>query len=177
MDATPHYRTALGIAAALALALVLLGASITSASAQDRPGRFTMSPIDGGFARLDTETGVMALCRAQPGNAAGAGAWNCQPMADTAAETQGRLVKLEGENKDLRAEVKRLEDLLGLNGERPKGEGPQAEQRPGGRSGGLGLPSEEDVDKAVSYMERMVKKLQDAMKRLEGSDTRKGTPL
>lgn len=173
MDATAHRRTALGIAAALAL----LGAGMTSAGAQDRPGRFTMSPIDGGFVRLDTETGAMALCRALPGHAAGAGAWNCQPMGDTAAETQGRLGKIEGENKELRAEVKRLEDLLGLNGERPKSEGPQAEQRPGGRSGGLGLPSEEDVDKAVSYMERMVKKLQEAMKRLEGIDSRKGTPL
>jgi hypothetical protein len=70
---------------------------------------------------------------------------------------------LEGENRELRAEVKRMEDLLGLNGEKPKDDEKRAE-RPGG---GLNLPSEQDVDKALSYMERMVKKFQDTMKRLE----------
>jgi hypothetical protein len=158
----------------------LLGVMIAAAApafAQDRPGRFVMSPVDGGFARLDTETGVMSLCKAQPKDAASVGNWACQPMADATAETLARVRKLEGENKDLRAEVKRMEDLLGLNGDKPKGEEKQAEQRPGGSSGGLNLPSEQDIDRALSYMERMVKKFHDTMKRLEQGDNRKGTTL
>jgi hypothetical protein len=156
------------------------GTAIAGASAglaQDRPGRFVMSPVDGGFARLDTETGAMSLCKAQPQDAASPSGWACQPMGDTTADAQAKTRKLEAENKDLRAEVKRMEDLLGLNGEKPKAEDKQAEQRPGGPGGGLNLPSEQDVDRALSYLERMVKKFHDTMKRLEDGSGRKGTTL
>lgn len=152
------------LTAAIAGAMTLVaGASVLVA--QERPGRFSMSPVEGGFVRLDTETGAMSYCKAQPKEAAANGMWACQPMADTSTDAR----KLETENKDLRAEVRRMEDLLGLNGEKPKGEEKQAEQRPGGSGGPFNLPSEQEVDKALSYMERMVKKFHDTMKRLEGA--------
>jgi hypothetical protein len=173
MHAIARHRAQIGLFTGLMLAV----AGTTAVQAQERPGRFVMSPVDGGFARLDTETGTVSICKAQPKDTATPGTWNCQPMGDAAAEAQARLKSLEGENKELRAEVKRMEDLLGLNGAKPKGEEQQTEQRPGGRSGGLNLPSEEEIDKALTYMERMVKKFHDAMKRLEGGDTRKGMPL
>jgi hypothetical protein len=169
---TPGRSSALAMMAATEL----LVASASPGLAQDRPGRFVMSPVDGGFARLDTETGTMSLCKAQPKDAVATSGWACQPMADAAADAQARVRKLEGENKDLRAEVKRMEDLLGLNGDKPKAEDKQAEQRPGGPGGGLNLPSEQDVDRALSYLERMVKKFHDTMKRLEG-ESRRGTTL
>ena len=135
------------------------------ALAQERAGRYMMSPVEGGFARLDTETGAMSICRG-PGKDASSPQWSCQPMADTASEAQALAQRLEAENRELRAEIKRMEDQLGLNGEKPKGEDKQAEQRPGG---GFNLPSEQEVDRALSYMERMVKKFHDTMKRLEGA--------
>ena len=148
-----------GLAAAMATACLGLLASTPSALAQDRPGRYAMSPVEGGFARLDTETGQMSVCRSQK-DAAGVPSWSCQPMADSGAD-DARSRRLEAENKELRAEIRRMEDQLGLNG--PKGDQKQAE-RPGG---GLTLPSEAEVDKALSYMERMIKKFQETMKRLE----------
>ena len=152
----------------LAAATGLWVAAPFSVIAQDRPveraGRFVMSPVDGGFARLDSETGAMSLCKSQPKDASSTGDWACTPMGDAAATAQAAQTrKLEMENKELRAEIKRMEDLLGLNGEKPKDQEKRAE-RPGG---GFSLPSEQDVDKALSYMERMVKKFSDTMKRLE----------
>ena len=149
-----------------ALALTIfsgfLVACASASSAQERAGRFAMSPVDGGFARLDTETGAMSICKSQPAASSPLAEWTCTPMAGSlTSQTQ----KLETENKELRAEIKRMEDLLGLNGAKPGTQEKQAE-RPGG--GGLNLPSEQDVDKALSYMERMVKKFQDTMRRLEG---------
>lgn len=148
--------------AMLALTMVAVA---SSAQAQERPGRFSMSPVEGGFARLDTETGAMAICKPQS-KEADAGQWSCQPMGDAT----GDLRKLEAENRDLKAEIRRMEDLLGLNGDKSK-DGQKHAEKPGG----LNLPSEQDVDKALSYMERMIKKFHDTMKRLEG-ETRRGEP-
>jgi hypothetical protein len=165
----PRNRHTIITAAAVGL---LLGSAAAQAQerTQERPGRYVMNPVEGGFARLDTETGAMAVCKPQAGTPA---AWSCQPMADAAVDTQAQARRLETENKDLRAEVKRMEDLLGLNGQKPKGDEKQAEERPGGR--GLALPSEREIDQALSYMERMVRKFHDTMKRIEGD--KKSTPL
>ena len=177
MNATTIVASRTGIVAALVLGLV----GMTPAFGQEQPGRYTMSPVEGGFARLDTHTGAMSLCKAQPRDPAGNAAWSCLPIGDGAVEAQAKASKLETENKELRAEVKRMEDQLGLNGPAPTppvkpGELP-TEPRPGGKSAGpLNLPSEEEVDKALSYVERMVKKFHDTMKRIE-SNERKGMPL
>ncbi len=85
-------------------------------------------------------------------------------MIDEAVGQPARLRKLEAENSELRAEVKRMEDLLGLNGEKTK-EPERHAERPRQE---FKLPSEQDVDKALSYFESMVKKFHDSMKRLEG---------
>lgn len=50
-------------------ALALAGAAV--ADTADNAGRFTMSPVDGGFLRLDKETGAVAMC-ARSGTA-----WAC----------------------------------------------------------------------------------------------------
>jgi hypothetical protein len=149
-------------------------ASAGVAAAQERPGRYTMSPIEGGaFVRLDTETGAMSVCR-RSGEA-----WDCQAMADSSRPLQEETDRLKAQNKELQAEVKRLEETLGL-GDRKSGEGEQKRaerpggERPGGdRPGGqFRMPSEDDIDKAIDYVERMFKKFRDKLKDLEGSEKR-----
>lgn len=124
-----------------------------------RPGRFQMQPTEGGFLRLDSQTGDVALCARQGAS------FECKPVKDD-RDLQNELARLAAENKELKVEIKRLEDMLGLNG----GKGAA---KPGGK---LELPSEEDVDKALSYMERMLKKFRDKFKDLENGE-KKGTPL
>ena len=46
---------------AILIALALSGAAAAETPA-DPNGRFTMSPVDGGFLRLDKQTGAVAMC-------------------------------------------------------------------------------------------------------------------
>jgi hypothetical protein len=140
----------------------------TSANAQEKPGRYVMSPIDGGFARLDTETGLMSVCKGTAAN------FKCELAPDATVGAQKEAEKNTAEAKELRAEIKRLEELLGL-GDKPEGGNKQAEEqrpgsRPGSRPGGPGfkLPSEAEVDQAFDYIEKMVKKFKSKLKQLEG---------
>ena len=150
----------------------------------EKPGRYAMQSVDGGVLRMDTETGAMSLCTRRSGIIA------CEPVQDDRS-AQKEADRLAIENRELRADIKRLEEQLGL------GDGPQAsappdngrpdagrpganrpdDGRPGGRSPGMGLPSEKDVDMALTYMERMIKKFREKFKDMESSSGGKGTPL
>ena len=146
---------------ALALPLVAAAMSTAMAAGPDRPdgppGRYTMHPADGGFLRLDTQTGQMSMCQRSAGSAGGA--WNCSMLPD-------ERVALERENQDLKTAVKRLEDLAGVAGPREADDkGPMAR-----------LPTEDDVDKAMSYVQRMLKKFREKVRELEDQD-KKGTNL
>jgi hypothetical protein len=143
---------------------ILAALAVLPASAQTReaPARFTMQPVEGGFLRLDTQTGAVSLCRPGSGNLV-----VCQP----AQEEQGlahEIERLRAENLELKAEVKRLQEIAGLAS-------PDAE-RPGKEK--FQLPSEEDVDSALDYLERMFKKFRDRLRSLEEDGSKKpGTPL
>lgn len=143
----------------LGLAGLSIAASPPAATPpEEKPGRFTMQPAEGGFVRLDTATGDVSLCAK-----AGQG-FECKPVKDD-RDMQREIARLADENKELKAEIKRLEEMLGLGG----GQGKPMPK--------LELPSEEDVDKALSYLERMFKKFRDKLKEFDGSGSGKGTPL
>ncbi|MEW5965349.1 MAG: hypothetical protein AB1749_17560 [Pseudomonadota bacterium] len=151
-------RLATALSASLALA--------TGVLAEDA-GRYRMSPTDGGFVRLDTQTGAMALCAKRDQG------WSCTAMADDQASQRQRIETLEAENKALRDEIKRLEEVLGV-GESKPGTGAAPPAPPGGA---FKLPSEEDIDKGFDYLDRMLKKFRDRMKKLEGGSEGDGRTL
>ena len=68
------------------------------------------------------------------------------------------IERLQSENKSLKAQVDHLEETLGL------GEGQADAAKPGTK---LTLPTEQDVDKAFDYFERMLNKLHERMDKLE----------
>jgi hypothetical protein len=134
---------------------MLLAFAFASAAAADTAdnsvGRFTMSPVDGGFLRLDKQTGAVAMC-ARTGTA-----WGCTPVEDhTPAAAEMELSKLEQENKDLKDRIKALEETLET---KPPLNGP-----PGGK---VQLPTDQEVDQALDYLERVYKKVRDRMKDLD----------
>lgn len=139
------------------IAAVLLAGLMPAAVAaeESRSGRYTMHKSDDGFVRLDTLTGTMSLCRK------GANGWGCEPLGDAAPSSPDELARLRRENTELKAEIRRMEEHLGLSGER------RAKNR-----GEFKLPTEQEVEQALDYFERMLKKFQDRLKRLERkSDT------
>lgn len=98
------------ISATLCAAMVPLGgmaqAGLFEAQAEET-GRYTMEPVDGGFLRLDTQTGAVSVCSGS-GNA-----WSCTPAEDERS-------KLEEENAQLRADNLVLREQLSELGEKPK---------------------------------------------------------
>lgn len=156
-------RTHLLVPALLAVVATLPASAQTPAPARETPGRFAMQPIDGGFMRLDTQTGAVSVCRPGTGNLV-----LCQPAQDEQQATAKELGRLRTENTELKAEVKRLQEIAGAQ-PGPPVTGPPAEK--------FQLPSEEDVDHALDYLERMFKKFRDRLRNLEEDGKKPGTPL
>lgn len=121
-------------------------------AASEAPGRYTMSPTDNGFVRLDTKTGQMALCTRQDKD------WACTDMPEDPDESRQRIEALEKENQELKEDVKRLEEAF--------------VQTPGAAPAPkvFSIPDEKDVDKAFDYLETMIKKFRERAKRLEELD-------
>ena len=149
-----NLRTSCGavlITLALPLALPCAAADAPDASG----GRYTMSPADGGFLRLDKQTGAVAMC-ARSGSD-----WACKPVEDqtTTVASPDELSRLQHENRELKDRVKALEDSLETEKPPPLAEGP-----PGGK---LQLPTDQEVDQALDYLERIYKKFRDHVKDLD----------
>ncbi|MGQ0672251.1 MAG: hypothetical protein ACT4N2_05150 [Hyphomicrobium sp.] len=143
-------------------------------AADEKPGRYTMSPTEGGFVRLDTETGEMALCKR-----AADGGWACEAMPDSQQAMRRDLDRLKQENESLR---KNDQAAAGPPATPPPSELPPLPEPEIPGSGDLRkipIPTEQDVDKLFDYVEGMVKKLKDRIKRLEDQNPDKGpgTPL
>lgn len=138
MNARPFYRAALVI-------LALTGSAAAAETPTDAVGRFTIMPADGGFLRLDKETGAVAMC-AHTGNT-----WACTPVEDrTTSAPSPELSRLQQENKDLKERVKALEEAL------------ETSTPPAGPPGSkLQLPTDQEVDQALDYLERIYKKFRD----------------
>jgi hypothetical protein len=165
-----------GIAAAL-----LVAAAAQAFAAGEEPGRYTMTPVEGGFARLDRETGAMSICTGKEGD------WVCKPIAEKQQEMQRRIEQLEGENKVLKTEKSPSAEppLSSPEGAPMPGEAappgdaaPHADSEPPVPPGNLDMPTEKDVDKLFDYVEGMVKKFKERIDRLEKEAKKKEeTPL
>ena len=121
-------------------------------------GRYAWSETPDGLARLDTATGSVALCR-RDGDQFTCG----QPSITSDSSGDGndlerRLRTLESRNLELEAQVAALEGELGRKGAK------------------LEIPSDEDVDKVMGFLDRTLKRFKGMMKDLE-EDERPGVPL
>ncbi|MDX2307050.1 MAG: hypothetical protein NW216_02305 [Hyphomicrobium sp.] len=148
--------------------------TLATARAEEKPGRYTMMPTDGGFVRLDTETGVTSFCKQANG------AWACEAMPDGQQKLRDDVTRLEQENAALKSEMKQMEEMLGVAGtEKPAKPG---EPAPGAAPGGpmspetgppgppgpkMQIPTEQDVDRMFDYIEGMVRKFKDRIERME----------
>lgn len=145
------------LAMLLGFVVALAGIARAEVSAESDKGRFSMTPVDGGLMRLDAETGAVALCTKKTDT------WVCEPVADRSEGSADRA-KLEVENQALKARIKDLEASTSAN------KMPPGVDDPTGAPGGVTkLPTEEEVDKAMDYVERIYKKFRDRLQKLEQS--------
>lgn len=147
MNARTGYQIALS-----ALTFVAI-ATATAPAAENSNDRFMMSPVDGGFLRLDKQTGAVSMC-AHTGSA-----WACTPVEDhTPVGAPKDFSRLEQENRELKDRVRSLEETLETAKPLPPGNPPD---------GKLQLPTDQEVDQALDYLERVYKKVRDRVKDMD----------
>ncbi|MBX9925176.1 MAG: hypothetical protein K2Y05_02355 [Hyphomicrobiaceae bacterium] len=157
---TNRHRTR--VAASCAVAALIAGVAAFAPGAEaDVPGRYSMSPAEGGMLRLDTATGAVSFCTRAGGD------WSCAPVKDGEQVLRSKVQSLEAEVASLKDKLRAMDEIAGIGD--PEKEQKRADAKPA-------LPTEKDVEQAFDYLERMMKTLRERMQRLEGKDNR-GTPL
>lgn len=129
------------------------------ARAQNSPadtdqGRFSFHKVDDGFLRLDTRSGQVSLC-----NHKSLG-WACETIPDERTALENEIARLQTGNATLKKEL--LARGLPLP-EAVKPEPPLAKNS----DRELKLPSQADVDRVMTFVERVWRRMLEAMGNLQ----------
>jgi len=156
------------LSAVVAAAIFLGGAAV--AFAQSRPdtenGRYALSPIADGVLRLDTRTGAVSTC-----NNSGTG-WACYAVPDERAAFDTEIGRLQAENEKLKAQLAerngtvsgKAEDVLPKSDSLKKPEPKVAE---GDRKIEIPLPSDRDLDRMMTFLEKAWRRLIEMANRVQ----------
>ena len=144
-------------------------AGLASAAAAETPdtenGRYTLQPSGDGMLRLDTRTGTVSNCS---NSAAG---WACYAVPDERAALDSEIGRLQAENAKLKEQLAsrepaptpgKIEDAL------PKSDKQVAPNTADGqRKIEIPLPSDQDMDRVMSFLERAWRRLIDMASRVQ----------
>ena len=154
--------------AAVVWALGLAGAAAAAGQAMPdtENGRYALSTTPDGVLRLDTRTGAVSTC----GNS-GAG-WACYAVPDERAALDAEIGRLQADNERLKAELAsreptvpgKIEEPLPKSDSMKKGAPKAAE---GERKIEIPLPSDRDMDRMMSLLERAWRSLVDMANRVQ----------
>jgi hypothetical protein len=139
------------------MAAIAILALPPAAGAEDS-ARYTMSPVEGGMLRLDSQTGAVSICRQQEG-----GDWSCAAVPDSQLALQREIDELEAENASLRAELEKIKSAGG--GEQGTATDKKQDRLPRGSE--RHLPSDETIDELMTVLEKMVRRFQDMIDSLK----------
>ena len=119
----------------------LLAAALTwTALAEDVDGRYRMFPTREGFLKLDTRSGAVSECKRGPDG------YQCRLVPDEQRALQAEIDRLAGENTALK------EQLAKAGPPMPEGSGESTKRSPV-------LPRDEEIDRALGYMEKFLRRL------------------
>lgn len=128
----------------LVAAAVLTPLLAGTAYAEDAQ-RYRLEKTDNGFVRMDSQTGAMSTCQEKDGQLV------CRMAADERTAFQDEIDRLEGQVKSLDERVTKLENSLSQRLE-------------------SSLPSEEDFNKTMNYMERFLRGFMGIVKDMDKDD-------
>jgi hypothetical protein len=133
----------------LAAPFLLLGLSASATHAERE--RYKMEKTENGYVRMDTATGTMSLCTQEQGQLV------CRMAADDRSALEKEIDDLRGQMRALDGRIVKLEGSLSARLEDT-------------------LPSQQDFDKSLGYMEQFFRRFMDVMKGLDDNGSKPGTP-
>jgi hypothetical protein len=154
------------LAAILLVGLGSGGAAAGQAMPDTENGRYALSTTPDGVLRLDTRTGAVSTCS---NNGAG---WACYAVPDERAALDAEIGRLQADNEKLKTELASREPVVTGKIEEPlpksdslkKSEPKVAE---GERKIEIPLPSDRDMDRMMSFLERAWRRLIEMANRVQ----------
>jgi hypothetical protein len=129
----------------------LLALLMTAPAQAEDAGRYTLDKTAEGYVRMDTQTGALSKCAEQSGQLV------CRMAADERAAFQDEIDRLNTAMKALDTRVVTLENSLSARLESK-------------------LPSEEEFNKTMGYMERFLRSFMGIVKDMDRDDTGSAKP-
>jgi hypothetical protein len=159
-------------ATAVALWLGGIGAAAAQAMPDSENGRYALSPVADGVIRLDTRTGAVSTCT-NSGNG-----WACYAVPDERAALDAEIGRLQADNEKLKAQLAarepavtgKIDEALPKTDSLKKAEPKVAD---GERKIEIPLPSDRDIDRVMSFLERAWQRLIDLANRMQKDVTGK----
>jgi hypothetical protein len=153
----------------ITLWFALAGASVAAGQAMPdtENGRYALSTTPEGVLRLDTRTGAVSTC-----SNTGAG-WACYAVPDERAALDAEIGRLQADNEKLKADLAsrgpptvtgKIEEPMPKSDSLKKGEPKAAE---GARKIEIPLPSDRDMDRMMSFLERAWRRLIEMANRVQ----------
>ena len=153
-----------------ACCLAGMGAANAESMPDTENGRYALSRVgDGAAIRLDTRTGTVSNCSNSNGG------WACYAVPDERAAMDAEIGRLLAENEKLKAQLASRDGTTdGKSSEAlpksdkqadPKQADPKTAE--GGRKLEIPLPSDQDMDRAMSFLERAWRRLIDIANRVQ----------
>jgi hypothetical protein len=159
------------ISLAATATVFLIGGAAAQTMPDTENGRYTMSPITDGVMRLNTRTGEVSTC-SNNGNG-----WACYAVPDERAAFDAEIGRLQADNEKLKAQLEdRGPTIAGkIDEPLPKGDTlkqPEPKVAEGGRKieipgTQIPLPSDHDMDRAMSFLENAWRRLVDIANRVQ----------
>lgn len=151
---------------ALAAVMAVSGGLVAAQSAPDSEnGRYSMTAIPEGVLRLDTRTGTVSTCSK---NATG---WACYAVPDERAAFDAEIGRLQAEVEKLKAQLAAGPTVSGKIDEALPKSDPLKKAEPkvaqGDRTIEIPLPSDQDVDRVMSFLEKAWRRLIDMANRVQ----------
>ncbi len=167
MTATSPSKFSTAIAAAAVLFCLGGSGSATAASMPDTEnGRYALAPVADGVLRLDTRTGAVSTC-----NNTGTG-WACYAVPDERAALDAEIGRLQADNEKLKTELAAREPTVPgkIDEPLPKADSlkkPEPKVAEGERKIEIPLPSDRDMDRMMSFLERAWRRLIEMANRVQ----------
>src|SRR5438067_10202765 len=155
------------IVAATAVACCVAGSGAAAGPMPDTEnGRYTLSPVADGVIRLDTKTGTVSTC-----TNSGAG-WSCYAVPDERAALDAEIGRLQADNEKLKAQLAERDGTVAGKTEEalPKSDSlkkPEPKVAEGERKIEIPLPSDRDMDRMMSFLERAWRRLIEMANRIQ----------